>query len=286
MNTELYAEIAREVIRTCQQQAMPLGALIGEQTFAKRLGVSRAPVRRALAILESQGIVEQKPGVGYLLRKNDFDNVSLLLSNNGGDEQGLITELMADRAHGSLAQEVSENELIVRYNSSRGAVRKALQRLAAENLVFRQRGHGWKFVDSLDNEQAISESYAFRIEVECGALRQKAYKVDPNQLKALRAQHIGFIEKEPSQVTREEWFWINANFHEAIGAWSGNRFFHQAIKQQNSLRRMHQYADFASLSNDEVQISCKQHLDIMDALREGKLTLAEDLLRKHLSDAI
>lgn len=49
---------------------------------------------------------------------------------------------------------------------------------------------------------------------------------------------------------------------------------------------MHQYADFPSLSNDEVQISCKEHLDFMDALSDGKLVLAEDLLRKHLSDAL
>lgn len=283
--TPLHIQIADEILRLCKQEQFQSGARVGEQTFAKRLGVSRTPVRKALGFLADQGILLREHGVGFLIAEgietaqlgDDVDAVS--------SERSLVHEIMADRASSKLSQDVSENELLSRYGVSRGSVRKALQLLAAENLVFRQRGHGWRFVDSLDTEKAIDESYAFRIWMECGALRQEGYKVDFAQLESLRRAHQKVLSKPIDQVTKEEWFWINASFHEALGHWSNNRFFLQAIKQQNSLRRMHQYADFPSLAPHQIRQSCQEHLGIMDALEQGDMPLAEKRLHDHLAAA-
>jgi DNA-binding GntR family transcriptional regulator len=249
-----------------------------------------AAVRNALLLLAEEGVVQRDSAAGFTLvelrpaKAQDEAGEGRLL--DGWEESDLSSRILADRASNRIAPEVSESELLARYGTSRGAVRKALQLLAAEGLVQRKRGHGWRFVESLDTEQAIAESYAFRISVECAALRQASYRADERELAQLRKAHLEFLAKLPSMASPQEWFWINGNFHEALAAWSQNRFFRQAIRHQNSLRRMHQYADFPTLTPAEIEQSCREHLAILEAVESGKLKSAEKLLFAHLWGAV
>jgi DNA-binding GntR family transcriptional regulator len=289
MGGSLAMEIAREILRLRRQEQWVAGASVPVQTLARRLGVSRTPVRKALLLLVDEGVLERETGAGFKLNPRppaDPDGGPADPASFGEAEEGdLPSRILADRASNRIAPDVSESELLARYGTSRGAVRKALQMLAAEGLVHRQRGHGWRFVESLDNEDAIAESYAFRTSVECAALRQLGYRADTRELAQLRNAHLDFLAKPAGMASPKEWFWINAHFHEAIAAWSQNRFFLQAIRHQNSLRRMHQYADFPSLTPGQIEQSCRDHLRILDAIDRGDLARAETLLCEHLSQA-
>jgi DNA-binding GntR family transcriptional regulator len=287
MENSLAREIAREILRLAHQEQWDAGTAVGVQTLARRFGVSRTPVRRALLLLVDDGVIERETATGFKLKRPQAspgeaaDPISVMAT----EASDLSSRILTDRASNQISPDVSESELLARYGTSRGAVRKALQLLAAEGLVYRQRGHGWRFVESLDNPEAISESYAFRIGVECAALRQPGYRPDKRQLVQLRSSHLDFLSKLAGTVSPQEWFWINARFHEALAGWSQNRFFLQTIRQQNSLRRMHQYADFRSLSTEQIERSCRDHLGILDAIDAGDLSAAEQLLNEHLSAA-
>ena len=287
METSLAREIAREILHVARQDQWGVGTAVGVQTLARRFGVSRTPVRSALLLLVDEGIVERETATGFKLKQLQASNGEgeNPIATVASEENDLSSRILADRASNQISPDVSESELLARYGTSRGAVRKALQLLATEGLVYRQRGHGWHFVESLDNPEAIAESYAFRISVECAALRQPGYRPNERELGQLRSAHLDFLSKLPEMVSPQEWFWINARFHEALAAWSHNRFFLQSIRQQNSLRRMHQYADFRSLSPAEIEQSCRDHLGILDALASVDLTGAERLLFEHLSAA-
>lgn len=78
---------------------------------------------------------------------------------------------------------------------------------------------------------------------------------------------------------------MNALFHETLVAWSGNRFLLQAIRQQNNIRRMTEYASFATIDMARVRSSCSAHLAILDALADGDIDFAEALLSRHLNHA-
>jgi DNA-binding GntR family transcriptional regulator len=289
MRGSLPREIAREIVRLGQQERWSEGAPVMVQTLARRLGVSRTPVRKALLLLADEGVVHRENGTGFTLLQLEGSTRHAGSGDHGSltspEEGDLSSRILADRASNRISAEVSESELLARYGTSRGAVRKALQLLAAEGLVRRQRGHGWCFVESLDNEEAIAESYAFRISVECAALRQPGYRADPRELEQLRSAHLEFLRTSAGMSSPQDWFWINAKFHEALAAWSKNRFFLQAIRQQNSLRRMHQYADFPRLTPAQIERSCQEHLGVLDAIDLGKLALAEKRLFDHLSAA-
>ena len=287
----LYRDIARDILRFGGREQWAVGAPVREQALARRLGVSRTPVRRALRLLADEGVVVHEAGVGFKLSVRLDGGCDLLDRETGpgetlpGDDADLCTRILSDRGRGRLQVEVSESGLVQRYGKTRGLVRKALQLLAADGLVRRQRGHGWRFTDSLDTDEAIAESYAFRVGVECAALQQPGYRADPVELARLRSAHEALLARPAEEVTRQQWFWVNATFHEALAAWSNNRFFLQAIRHQNSLRRMQQYVDFPALTPAQIEQSCREHLGVLDAIDEGDFGIAQRRLAHHLTAA-
>ena len=143
----LQLELARQIVERMRDEAWAPGMRVSEQALARTLGVSRSPIRGALDLLVAQAVLEAASGRGFVvLRRPGEDEIAKLIPRSEGE--AVYAAIMTDRANGRLPQEVSEAELIPRYGASRGVVRKVLMRFAAEGLVQRQRGHGWRFVDS------------------------------------------------------------------------------------------------------------------------------------------
>lgn len=278
--SSLQAELARQIMEIARDEAWPLGQHVPELALARRFGVSRSPVRAALEMLAKRDVLRLKPGEGYLLTR-DLDGAAEELASLS-DGENLYTAIMSDRAGGRLERQVSESELSSRYRATRGAVRKVLMRLAAEGLAERLRGHGWRFAETLDTETAIAESYRFRIAVECASFRQPGYAIDAAQMAQLRRAHERILALQSGSVDGKDWFRVNSSFHEALAAWSGNRFILQAVRQQNKLRQLNEYADFPTLGQTRIGQSCREHLGILDALESRDLTFAESLLQRHL----
>lgn len=284
MSSGLHREIIGDILRLGRDEAWAVGAQVGEKPLAGRLGVSRTPVRRALIDLSERGILRREPGTGFKLSR-PID--AALIEECGQEATGgsdLYQRLLMERSAGQIGEEVTENALIAHFNASRGDVRRALQRLAAEGIVERQRGHGWRFNECLQTPEAIIESYAFREAVECAALSQPGYRIDRIELERMREAHAALMRRR-GELAPEVWFRVNAHFHETVTAWSRNRFFLQAVKRQNALRRMHQYADFPQLTPEQIAQSCEEHLAILDALAIGDRKQAAALLSAHLRQA-
>jgi DNA-binding GntR family transcriptional regulator len=280
----LQLDLARQIADQARAEGWAEGTRVPEQTLARALGVSRSPVRAALKLLAAQGLLRSEPGRGFILARPPEAAAPALIPPSADDD--LYAALLADRANGRIALQVSETELIGRYQASRGQIRKAFIRLAAEGLAQRLRGHGWQFADSLDSEEALEDSYHYRMLIECGALRQPGYRADPARLAQLRRQHEEILAKGRSGITSTEWFAINKAFHEAVVAGSRNRYLIQAIRQQNSLRHMREFAVYPALGEARILQSCREHLDIIAAIEAGDLGWAEAQLQRHLSLAL
>ncbi|MDJ1159134.1 GntR family transcriptional regulator [Chelatococcus sp. SYSU_G07232] len=283
--SNLQAEIARQIVALSAEEQWAPGERVSDVALAKKLGVSRSPVRAALALLAGRGLLAHEPGRGFVLARLPSGEDEMNGVAPPSEIEDLYMRVMADRAGGALADEVSEAELAERYGATRGAVRKVLMRFAAEGLARRLRGHGWAFTESLDTDEAVAESYQFRLVVECGALRQPGFRVDPEQLANVRAQQEAVLRAPPASIRRDHWFRVNALFHETLVGWSRNRFLVQAVRQQNNLRRMTEYADFDKLSAARIHDACAEHIAILDALADGDVDFAEALLRRHIERA-
>ena len=283
----LQIDLARRILERIRDSGWAVGTRISVPDLARTFGVSRSPISAALELLVAQGILSGFETRGLQLARDvaELDPETILPSSPLED---LYRRMMKDRSLGELPQDVSEAELMPRYQVSRGVIRKLLLRFAAEGLVQRLPGHGWRFAESLVGDDAYRESYEFRIAVECAALRSPMFRADPQILAPVRRAHeriLSTILDGKTLASGDEWFRVNASFHEGLAACSGNRFLADAVRQQNNLRRLQESAGFEQLPGERLEQSCREHLAILDAVEAGEIEWAEALLRQHLRQA-
>ncbi|MET8667493.1 winged helix-turn-helix domain-containing protein [Streptomyces tendae] len=107
-------------------------ALPSEAALMSYHGVSRNTVRRALKVLEADGVVESAPGIGWRVVR-------------GGDRRSLAEQMADLIAEDSLAvgdTYPSEAKLCERFGASRTAVRRVLAQMEGNGLVTTIHGKG------------------------------------------------------------------------------------------------------------------------------------------------
>ena len=275
---------ARQILDLISEARFDPGHHLREQHLADALGVSRTPVRAGLKELTRMGAVEARPNQGFFLLKRSNELDQLEIEQSKSNDQKLYEQLVHDRIAGILPESFTQTEISQRYDVDRGVLTRTLVKLSEDGLIARNAGHGWRFLQTLNSDIALRNSYGFRLMIEPMALLTPNLHVDRQMLKRLRARHLRLItHPDITQVPAKEIFETDAAFHELLAEASGNLFVLQAIQQQNRLRRL---LEFGSYHNKRrVKEWCEEHVAIIDALRENKQEQAAELMRKHLQYA-
>jgi DNA-binding GntR family transcriptional regulator len=132
------ADLLRERVRS---GALEPGALLpSEAALSAEFGVVRNTVRRALAVLESEGLVEPVPGRGRMV---SHPGGALIYRRIASDLRARIEG--GEASPGTLLP--SESALMATYGVSRGTARQAFADLESAGLVVSVQGKG-RFVRS------------------------------------------------------------------------------------------------------------------------------------------
>lgn len=67
--SDLVRQVARRLTDAIMGGRLPAGAKVAEAAVARELGISRAPVREAARLLESEGLLEASPRRGFFVRR-------------------------------------------------------------------------------------------------------------------------------------------------------------------------------------------------------------------------
>jgi DNA-binding GntR family transcriptional regulator len=280
--SSLQIEIANQIREMIKDGSISPGQHLTEQELAKYHGVSRSPVRAALKMLQDRGYLQARANAGAFVSNRVPRKRLAALANRNPTSDDLHRAIIADRANAQLPEAFSETELMTRYGAPKGVLMHTLLRLTREGLVKRRRGHGWQFVPALDSSEARNESYRFRMIIECAGLHEPTFRIVPDELAGARRQHENFLARSMHAQTSAAFFEMNASFHEMLARFSGNRFIHQAMQQQNQLRRFEEFSTYIG-PNANVIESCQEHLQIIAALESGDAAWAEALLLRHLT---
>ncbi|MFF7438713.1 GntR family transcriptional regulator [Streptomyces sp. NPDC008122] len=119
-------------IRTEIEDGAIAEALPSEAALMRSRNVSRNTVRRALKVLEAEGLVESAPGVGWRVA-------------GGADHRPLVDRMMNVIAVDSLGVGdafPSESRLCERFGVSRTAVRRALAQMEGNGMLDTVHGKG------------------------------------------------------------------------------------------------------------------------------------------------
>jgi len=280
--TRLQEGLIERIHELIRSEGVKPGARLNEKQLAARLSVSRSPVRAALDVMASRGLVVRRPHRGVEL-------VALPPANDGPiamperSDEDLLVLIAADRNRMALDDEFSESELMQLYGVSRVVVRGALEKLADLDMVRRKPGYGWRFLTSW-NAEIRRESYRFRMMVEPAAIMEPGYALGPGWAEQMRHQHEASLRQPwTAFFSSVAFFEMNASFHEGIAAGSGNRFFVEAIRRQNRLRRFSNYNWRHGF--ERVRANHAEHMAILDPLEAGDRELAALMMRRHLEAA-
>ena len=126
------SDAAAELIRTAiLDGSLPPGARLKEEELASELGISRTPVREALRILRTDGLLQSSPNQGSTVRTYEIDDLDELYRL-----RALLEGFAARRAARSITDEqiATLRESCQRFSSL--TAEDNLKELVAENLLF------------------------------------------------------------------------------------------------------------------------------------------------------
>lgn len=160
---------------------------------------------------------------------------------------------------------------------SRTPVREALSRLEQEHLVVRIPMKGFA-VKSLDIKE-IEDLFDVRTAIELLAVRQAARRINPEIQKqladSLQATVMWIKKGKKSRSLKFE-----QNFHMKILEASGN--IPLAEIGRGVLGRIWVIQSFNIITSDVLADAHREHIEIFQALSEGRPQRAEALMRKHM----
>ncbi|MFF9237222.1 winged helix-turn-helix domain-containing protein [Streptomyces sp. NPDC014801] len=124
--------VIAEALRTEIENGRGINTLPSEADMMRSHGVGRNTIRRALKVLEAEGIVESAPGIGWRPARS-------------GDRRSLAERMTDVIAEDSLAvgdAYPSEAKLCERFGASRTAVRRVLAQMEGNGLLTTVHGKG------------------------------------------------------------------------------------------------------------------------------------------------
>ncbi len=278
--SRLQQDLANRIVALVNDDGLAVGALLNENGLARRLAVSRTPVRGALRYLEDQGIVARRPNRGVELVAIP---PKAQVAAPAEDHDEWLVRIARDQRSGSLPQEITEGEVMRRYGLNRASVQRILSRLAELDMVERKAGYGWRFLAGTRDRATHDESYRFRLLLEPAALLEPGFHLEGAWIEAMRRRHEETLARPWQESSSVAFFEMNADFHEGLAAASNNRFIHAAIRHQNQLRRFSQY-DW-KFGFERVVVNCREHMEILDHLARNDREVASLLLRRHIERA-
>lgn len=285
MTGRLQAQLSAQILAHIRERRLTRGQHLPEQALADLFRVSRAPVHAALKALEESGVVRLERNRGFFVEKGveelDLGETNPLPAPDGEDEPYLA--IASDRLEGKLPERVTENELIRRYRLTRPQAVKIMARVAQEGWAERLPGHGWAFTTILTSREAYDQGYRFRAAIESAALLEPSFRVNENELAALRAEQRALLEGDLKHLPRARLFAANSGFHERIMDWSGNPFFADALRRVNQVRRLIEYR--LTVDRSRLERQCREHLELLAMIEDGDLVTASAYLRVHIGTA-
>ena len=204
---------------------------------------------------------------------------------------GLRSEVAYDRLKTGLLvgdyplnRRLTEERLAGQLGVSRTPVREALMRLDAEGFVQRAPEGGW--YPTAPDVSVVHDLYEVRLVLELQGLRRplqgRGTTHDPALLEPLRDEWRVMAElvpdPDPGFVTLDE------DFHVRLAASSGNPSLADLLRMVNERIRMVRMHDF--LTEERVDRTITQHLEIVEAVLVGDLTLAVARFGVHLGESM
>ena len=175
-------------------------------------------------------------------------------------------------------QPIDERALVRETGGSLTTVRQALDRLAAEGLVVKERER-WR-VSRAVISAIMSEIFEVRRTLEGMCVRFAAQRATPEQI-ANMEQLLVDLERVLKEGDNKALLTVDRKFHEKLYVASGNRFLARALDEMYDL--IFRLSWIALDRMGSVRTNVEEHRDILKAVKAGDGRTAERLIQEHIT---
>jgi DNA-binding GntR family transcriptional regulator len=291
----LYRTAFRILAGEIRDGALPPGARLTEPELAGRFGVSRAPVRQALALLERHGLVARPGSRGYVVTRDAADRASLVAPGGGDDRAALLHNLASwEPIYSEVESEIvaripfgawrlRESRVARHYRVSRTVARDVIGRLQSRGLIEKDDTGRWR-APAL-TPRRVTELYELRWVLEPLALRKAAESIPPHETAAAQARLQAAVDA-PSTATGEVLDALEEDLHVTLLGYCDNRTLLRAIRQHQSLLAAHRFLYRWTPRLFPTEPFLPEHTSILDRLAAGDADGAATALESHLRQAL
>lgn len=292
----LYVSIHLQLSEKIDRESLPAGALIKEGPLATVFGVSRAPVRKALRMLEQSGLINRANGQGYVVgmieAKRTF-TLQDLKSVFYDQPRSEVARLAAWEAiDDSISHDVTNclpfgtyriNESIActHFSVGRTVLREALGRLQDRGLIEKTSGSHW--IAGPLTARDVHEAFEIRRLLEPEALEQSAAVISTGTLKEMREKVIAVaaeLESSPPESVED----LEHDLHRVLLKNTRNRRLLEAI-EKNQLPFIVAKIFRRNFGLKLDIIVMEEHIQILDQLINKSFEVARLMLAEHLQRA-
>lgn len=279
---------------------LPTGLVLLEGPIAQLFETSRAPVQKALRLLNKEGLIQRFEGRGYVIPANDPDFAPLRMDIR---EAGLIIprevglslrpQSSWQRIYGQAQRDLAAAAAFGRYHInearmadffgvSRTVVRDTLGRLNERGIVHKTARSRW--VTGPLTAAATREMYQIRALLEPAALLSAAPDLDHNVLSGMLDQLL-FLESDQQSLTSELLYQLDRHLHvDRVLSINNNRLI--LTIRQNQLPLLTNRIFHESLGTSDASATLIEHRLIVEHLLRDAPEAAAAALVAHLNAAL
>lgn len=288
----LHMRVLSVLRRQISDGTLPEGTRLLESPLAAEFGVSRAPMRQALAALATQGLIRRAKGRGYLVERGG--NATLATGDAAPGPEPILTarpswQPIYDAVEKAIVERISlaswrlvEVDLARHFGVSRTLAREVTARLHQRGLVKRDDKGRW-YAPALTADY-ISELYELRWTLEPLAL-VKAYEQAPRELVRRMHDNLESALARAASLTGRELDALEAELHIEFLGYGRNTTLLEALRLYQSLLIAHSFLYDASAAQFPSEPFLPEHGEILAALLAGDPAAASRDMALHLRAA-
>lgn len=175
-------------------------------------------------------------------------------------------------------QPIDETTLVRETGGSLTLVQQALERLAEEGIVVKQRRR-WHVARSA-TAATMREIFEVRTTLEGMCARLAAERITAEQVENMERVHHDF-ERVLREGDNKALLAVDQKFHQLLYEASGNRFLARALEEMYTL--VYRLSFFALDHMGSVRANVEEHRNILEALKLGDGRAAEQHIQHHIA---
>ncbi|MEM9633673.1 MAG: GntR family transcriptional regulator [Pseudomonadota bacterium] len=293
-----YLSISAAIDEAIGDDRLQPGMVLVEDPLARHFNTSRTTIRKALNVLFEQQKISRFNGRGFLVGSD-----ANLSPNRAPIEPLLFNAASATPAPRSISNQdqilpqlrqsliralpfgpfrISEAELSETYQVSRTVIRETLSQLRSTGLVRKNEKSNWVLGPLSAHE--VRNHYELRIILEPVALSQSIPNLDASVVEDAW-QNLQRLCSAPSDADESQLAEIENELHVRLLSGCRNEQLLSVLRASSLVLAVNEMFRALVGSGQDNELLIREHLSVVEALRDGDLAAAANALELHLVQA-